>query len=1051
MDRLNQISKWILSAFGGGVLIYCLIVLAFVATCPDIQLRILLTGSNPKTIESPNGVEIQKTLFTPGSEIDPSDGSQPTEYYGEKPAVGDILVEVGNRKTPSFPDFTRSLVDLRSRRETATLQMGDDPSEELEDSVGSVLVFVDKQGNVVDRAVRIKFWREGWKEPRTAFIVIKPMPYGPVALSLVWFVLQMGVFFVAGFAYWNRPFERSARLFFLMSTVTLGAFIGGFHWWIIAGSLLLNLPFVLCAVFLPAVALHFFLIYPEPKQFLSRFGQVAVIINYAIPVFGAISICASVAYTSWFVGNSDSEVIASVAASMVALRSTIDIALLVASIYFIGSLCSLLHSVIRPLNPIEKSQVQWILWAGIFAVVPVTYTVYLAFFNRVEFALGSSRVPMFFASLVFLFAYAVGIVRYRLMLVDQMVSRGMLYYVFGYGSTFVYSFIIAVGSLFAASQGISLPNRAVPVTVILILSIIVLMWLRDRIKTFVEKRFFSEKYKLDQALSEMNVAVGDLVNRRLLASRMLSSCKEVLRIDQAGLYLQSGEENSFQLVTSLRKGNLPKEYRAHPEFLDALRQGPSLQRTNVGSRGQMTAVQKSIRELDAHLVHALELENNIAGLVVIGSKQKNAPFTAEDVTFLHALGQITGVALHCAKVQQDVKHLNEDLQDKVGKIQDQRRQIAVLQQRLSVDTVEEITPVAAKRVPFEQKGIVGSSLAIQNVMETVSKVAPSESSVLVRGESGTGKELLAKSIHENSTRKNGPMVSVHCAALSDSLLESELFGHEKGAFTGAHKTRVGRFEMANGGTLFLDEIGDISLETQVKLLRVLQERKFEPVGSSRTIEVDVRLVTATHQNLEQLIQQGKFREDLYYRLNVISLNLPPLRERREDVLELASHFLLLSSQKAGKSIVQFDSKSLEALELYGWPGNIRELQNAIERAVVLTDGDQIELRHLPLEVQAVVHNGGEPVQDAIFVHKQPSLLTNQRPFDAQANTVRSSGSSSINATTTAASKSQSSPSDERAALLQALDQSQGNKAEAARILGIPRSTFYSRLKKHSIQ
>ncbi|MEZ6044343.1 MAG: sigma-54 dependent transcriptional regulator [Planctomycetaceae bacterium] len=209
---------------------------------------------------------------------------------------------------------------------------------------------------------------------------------------------------------------------------------------------------------------------------------------------------------------------------------------------------------------------------------------------------------------------------------------------------------------------------------------------------------------------------------------------------------------------------------------------------------------------------------------------------------------------------------------------------------------------------------------------------------------------MARVIHENSSRRDKPLISVHCAALSSGLLESELFGHVS-AFTGAHKDKVGRFEAAHGGTLFLDEIGDISLETQIKLLRVLQERKFEPVGSTRTVEVDVRLVTATHQNLLKLIEAGKFREDLYYRLNVISISLPPLRERMEDIYELALHFLEKSRLKTGKEVTGFDEAVLGQLISYQWPGNIRELENVVERAVVMADSDKIHLKDLPRMLQ----------------------------------------------------------------------------------------------------
>ncbi len=215
--------------------------------------------------------------------------------------------------------------------------------------------------------------------------------------------------------------------------------------------------------------------------------------------------------------------------------------------------------------------------------------------------------------------------------------------------------------------------------------------------------------------------------------------------------------------------------------------------------------------------------------------------------------------------------------------------------------------------------------------------------MLIRGESGTGKELLAAAIHRASPRASRSFVKVHCAALSQSLLESELFGHVKGAFTGADRDRIGRFEQANGGTLFLDEIGDINLEVQTKLLRVLQEMAFERVGSSQSITVDVRILAATHQDLEALMRTGRFREDLYYRLNVICLQTPALRERREDIFELAVYFLDVHAQRTGKPVTHLEPEAVEALAAYDWPGNIRELENVLERAVVLADGPAVTL------------------------------------------------------------------------------------------------------------
>lgn len=249
------------------------------------------------------------------------------------------------------------------------------------------------------------------------------------------------------------------------------------------------------------------------------------------------------------------------------------------------------------------------------------------------------------------------------------------------------------------------------------------------------------------------------------------------------------------------------------------------------------------------------------------------------------------------------------------------------------------------------EGIIGESGQMQEVLDLVRRVAPSNATVLIRGESGTGKELIAKAIHYESTRKDGPLVKVNCAALPETLLESELFGHEKGAFTGAFTARKGRFEVADKGTLFLDEIGDLPAHLQAKLLRVLQEKEFERVGSSQAISTDVRIITATHRDLESLIKEGRFREDLYYRLNVVTIMLPPLRERRQDLALLMDHFLEEFARKNGKAIRGFSHEARDALLRYDYPGNVRELENLVERAVVLTRDDVISLGELPLSIK----------------------------------------------------------------------------------------------------
>ena len=261
------------------------------------------------------------------------------------------------------------------------------------------------------------------------------------------------------------------------------------------------------------------------------------------------------------------------------------------------------------------------------------------------------------------------------------------------------------------------------------------------------------------------------------------------------------------------------------------------------------------------------------------------------------------------------------------------------------------------RERFRPANIIGNTHEMQQVYDQIAQVSHSAATVLLLGETGTGKELVAHAIHYNSDRADRPFVRVHCAALPEAIIESELFGHEKGAFTGADRERVGRFELANGGTLFLDEIGDISPHLQIKLLRVLQEREFERVGGARTLRVNVRIIAATHRDLAQLVQEKKFREDLYYRLNIFPIYVPPLRKRKADIVLLADHFLDKYSKAAGKPVRRLSSAVIDMLMSYHWPGNVRELENCMERAVLVAEGDVIYPHHLPPTLQTAEATG----------------------------------------------------------------------------------------------
>jgi Nif-specific regulatory protein len=311
---------------------------------------------------------------------------------------------------------------------------------------------------------------------------------------------------------------------------------------------------------------------------------------------------------------------------------------------------------------------------------------------------------------------------------------------------------------------------------------------------------------------------------------------------------------------------------------------------------------------------------------------------------------------------------------------------------------------------FRPDNIIGRSREMQEVYDLIGRVCRSDTTVLIRGESGVGKELVAHAIHYNSRRAKKPFVKVNCAALPENILESELFGHEKGAFTGAHQQRKGRFELADGGSIFLDEVGDLTAQMQIRLLRVLQEKEFERVGGTETIRADVRVLAATNRDLEELIAGGRFRQDLYYRLNVFPIRIPPLREHKTDILLLADHFVDKYSTRHHKTIKRISTPAIDMLMAYHWPGNVRELENCIERAVLMSNDEVIHGHHLPPTLQTAEFSG----------------------------------------TTLRGSLQETLDNVERELIIEALKSSRGNRAKAARMLGITERVMGLRVAKHGI-
>ncbi len=429
-----------------------------------------------------------------------------------------------------------------------------------------------------------------------------------------------------------------------------------------------------------------------------------------------------------------------------------------------------------------------------------------------------------------------------------------------------------------------------------------------------------------RTLLEINNAVINNLTQDALFSSAYEAIRRVVSFDRAAFLIYQPASNTLKLLSM--DGNdasnffqLGKEYDLQETRVSAW----VLENQEVVTRGDLQREQQSPGEkrlvaegIQSYCVVPLVAMGNSIGTFTVWSQAKNR-YTAADAELLQEAANQVALAIANMKSYEEIASLKGRLEKENVYLQEEIR---------TVHNFEEI---------------VGESPALLALLRRVDQVAPTDSSVLIYGETGTGKELIARAIHDRSNRKNRPLVKVNCSAISAGLVESELFGHVKGAFTGAFERRIGRFELADGGTIFLDEVGELPLDTQVKLLRVLQEREFEPVGSNRSVRVDVRIICATNRNLQDCISEGTFRSDLYYRLNVFPLEVPPLRERRADIPQLAMFFISRGSRNLGKKMDGISAAAAERLRNYSWPGNVRELQNVIERALILSPSPILEL------------------------------------------------------------------------------------------------------------
>ncbi|HTG92503.1 MAG TPA: sigma 54-interacting transcriptional regulator [Pyrinomonadaceae bacterium] len=511
-----------------------------------------------------------------------------------------------------------------------------------------------------------------------------------------------------------------------------------------------------------------------------------------------------------------------------------------------------------------------------------------------------------------------------------------------------------------------------------------------------------------RSLLEINNAIINNLTQEALFASAYEAIRRVVSFDRAAFLLHQPEKKTLKLLSMDSDAEseffvLGKEYGLEETRISAwvLEHQESVVRGDLEKEQESAGERRLVAEgIQSYCVVPLVAMGKSIGTFTVWSETKNR-YSEADAELLQEVANQVALAIANMKSYEEIAALKARLEKENVYLQEELR---------TVHNFEEI---------------VGSSPALLEVLRRLDQVAPTDSSVLIYGETGTGKELIARAIHDRSTRKNRPLVKVNCSAISAGLVESELFGHVKGAFTGAFERRIGRFELADGGTIFLDEVGELPLDTQVKLLRVLQEREFEPVGSNRSKRVDVRIIAATNRNLLESISAGTFRSDLYYRLNVFPLEVPPLRERRSDISQLATFFLDRFSRKIGKRMEGISAAAAERLNSYSWPGNIRELQNVIERALILSHGPTLEL---------------EPDLIGVFPSKDPLDIAN-----AAAEVAQPSGSVSVLRTLEEV---------ERAHISAVLQQTHGvvqGANGAAKTLGMHPNTLRHRMEKLGIK
>ncbi|QDT17707.1 Transcriptional regulatory protein ZraR [Alienimonas californiensis] len=1006
--------------------------IAYVAVSPDLRLRIVLAddpASEGATLIATDGL---KVWGEPGA---------------DEPRPGDLLRAIGDREILSPVDFYDACDPLYRKSPDQFADANEnDPIRRFQMQADHPFV----QDNAKRQYVRVLYSRPSEDKPgdppRMAYVRVQGVPVGRMGLLIGWLLLQIGLTVVGGMASWLRPFDRAARLFFLMSATTVVAVSGVSLWWALAHSTAALLPLTISAALLPSVTLHFFLSYPRALPVLRDHGF-AVRLALYLPAGIAAAVMAGVAVLAARLAEDDSPATNAVKERLLdAMGWAANGVMGLALAGFVLTLAALWAHWRRATLRVERGQLRLILAAAVCSVPAAAFLLYLAVWDRPGFLHVLGFLPVLWVSLLFAAAYTGGMVRYRLLRVNEVLRGGTRLLLARSALALAAGAFVAVAARVDRVMDVPLSPtgstlvRAGAAVLAGSAAFALFHVLRERL----DRIFYREKYRLDRVLRSFG---GGENASRQAAADVVAACREVVGCEQAAVYLPDSEGDGL-IRAAATTDSFPE--RLSPEELapDVLADGEEAAHGPAPGPGPVRSPEVRAAT-GAETLVPLPVEEGAegasAGWILLGPKEDRTALSAEDLTFLEALSRTAAAALREGRVRRELESLRTRVRRRDERRERLERRVASLEAELAG------TLGGAAEAPtvdgFDRGGLRGDGPAMRRALTTAAKAARCDVTVLLRGESGTGKELLARAIHANGRRAAGPLVAVHCAALSPALLESELFGHVKGAFTGADRDRPGRFEQADGGTLFLDEIGEVPAETQVKLLRALQERTFERVGGDKPISVDVRVIAATHRDLNAMIAAGTFREDLFYRLNVLPIELPPLRTRKEDLLDLADSFLHEAARKQDRAVTRIHPDAEAVLLRHLWPGNVRELRNTMERAVVLAESDTVTLADLPAELAPLRDPDAEVPSPAPPRPRTPPAAE-RMPFEATPAPPAAPAERTPAPPERPASVSREEA--EKRRLVSALEACEGNKSRAARRLGLPRSTFYSRLQKHGV-